>query len=759
MSIVVPPVDLAPSLPSRIVTVRVTDLPEGGLIGEPGWIEFVLPGDLRVPGDDIIVRAGSVRLNLDDSGEGQVRLPVHNSAAQGDGVGGDWYLLVQKSWTQQVDMIRVPVGTGNISLADINPVVEVTPAMGQWLLTNATVTATEGSQWGASVSVDGGIAHFDFTFPPGGTAWYRGLLDAGTDLNTLAGSASNGIYILGASATYPNQPFSAGGKLTVETTTTGATEQRAMQYGTGTVWRRYITNYYSNPKTWSPWQVDSWDKGRIPNGTNIDELTTSADNGLHRIVSTSHRSQLTGTFPTTPSGATLVTPAVLEVLNPGATGIGIQRMMAPGLGQFMWFRSQGTGGVWQAWQRVATTDALPDPSTGGGDVAAAHMLRREAFQRRRGGRIGTAGKAVVALRFDDSMNGMIDTVVPALSQHRMPGTLVTCSKPFTTPALIPLNDRGSWELAKQWAMQDGIEVWHHGGNHQDASGTTALTREIVTSAADLRAALPELAIEGWAQPGVGGTNYDGAAALSTPAMFYESEAGRLILQEHAVSTGHRPGRVRPLLADGHVGLFHRAIDEYTALQEVQDTLIPAAQDIGGGVVVMLHPDNLGKTGTNTTVAQFQAFIAWLAAERDAGRIEILTMSGIAVADSRSSDRLNLLGKTPFGSGWTTTGWTVAAGVATNTTSAALSKTITAELFDWAYGAVHELRVKADGTGTVRLTLTSGSWTATRDFPVTPGVNTLRLFGALPQGATSTVAQIAVVSGTGVEVSEPSLHAA
>lgn len=168
MSVIVPPQDLAPNVTSRVVTIKITDLHEGGILPptEAGTVTFALPGDLRVPADDMIIRAGTVTVELDSTGQGQVRLPCHDPDAFGDGVGSDWFLLVARSWSGRVDRIRIPTGTAPISLADIAPIMEVPAGTAQWVVTGAGAEVVTGSAWNVETMLSGGILSFRFTVPP-----------------------------------------------------------------------------------------------------------------------------------------------------------------------------------------------------------------------------------------------------------------------------------------------------------------------------------------------------------------------------------------------------------------------------------------------------------------------------------------------------------------------------------------------------------------------------------------------------------------
>lgn len=163
---IIPSLDLAPSVPSRVVSVAAADITKGTpLAGET--VTFRLRGDLRVPADGTIISAGSVTLELDEDGQGRVRLPCYTTHTRADSTDGEWFIEVGKSWVSQRDLIRIPSGSSTIALAAIEPVREVPLHMApSWLVTGAGVEIVQGAQWNATVTVTGGVARFVFTVPP-----------------------------------------------------------------------------------------------------------------------------------------------------------------------------------------------------------------------------------------------------------------------------------------------------------------------------------------------------------------------------------------------------------------------------------------------------------------------------------------------------------------------------------------------------------------------------------------------------------------
>lgn len=569
---------------------------------------------------------------------------------------------------------------------------------------------------------------------PAGAQLYRGIIPLNQDFNDFTSQSNHsGLWSTSGAnlSSYLNAPKdlagnNISGSLLVAVSASGvrhifypATDNRTVE--------RNSTNL--STKVYKSWQWVRANRGEVPASTNINTWTTPDFEGEWEVNSQTRADTLTGL----PTG--FVNPGRLRV---SVTSLGIVEhtwLTYGGLAAIHWRPSESVGsGTLKPWTRMDPVAGDPLEITQAG---IRHTALREAFVKRRGGKIGTNGKAAVAFRFDDPVNGMISNVLPMLRTYSIPATCVHVSKTFEDPTILAQSNLGSWAGIESWALNDGIEAAHHGGNHQDASTLTTLTREIVTSMVDLQASLPKQAIEWWVQPGVGGTNYAGAAALNTPEIFSQSIAGRLILGSHAISSGAMQGYVRPMDGISKNGQNHWTVDLSANLTAAY-SIIQNAQDVGGSVNIMLHPYELTNGGTYTTPAEFEAFLAWCAAERDAGRLEILTMSGLAVADVTTAWRANIVRNGKFDNGLTgwvgTTGYSVTSGYATTTTGTLLKQSFLLDRFGWGKGGVWEL--VADFT-----TPTGASVTlAIADADTPANLNNSKTF-TLPASSTATTRRI------------------
>lgn len=397
------------------------------------------------------------------------------------------------------------------------------------------------------------------------------------------------------------------------------------------------------------------------------------------------------------------------------------------------------------WERSATQADIDAVSASVEPIGLNNVVLADEFTRRRGGVIGTGGKAVIALRFDDPINGLINSgVADELSALGIPASSAHCSGSFTAPDLIALSNLGSWQTVLDWAHHQGMEVHHHGGNHADASGDAALKRETIDSLALLKSSLPTLEVNKWMQPGVGGTNYDGFASTDNAELFYSHPAGRMILGSHAVSSGYMAGTFRQLDGKPRNGLGHHTVDTPATLTAAYGH-IGEAIETTSGLCLMLHPNNLDREGNYSTSADFIALLQHLADLRDAGQIEILTVSGLLCADTGTTRRAQVIRNGDFTDGLTgwlgTSGWTATGGVASTSGTTLLQQSHHMDRHGWFRGGTMQLvaEVQAETGAEVVLHQSSlndaAGWTAERTvtLPASTGWVTVRLNACVPIG--------------------------
>lgn len=409
-------------------------------------------------------------------------------------------------------------------------------------------------------------------------------------------------------------------------------------------------------------------------------------------------------------------PSMVEVVGPVGGGGTIKtiRVWPYRRDYWYWTNSDSPYGDMRAWKRE-------EPGGGGGqiiDAGAQHRVREEIAVRRKGGRIGTGGKAVVAIRFDHGLTNFKQYHLPELKRLGLPCTLAMNS--------------GNWGIAENSGMtqselskaiaEAGIEVWNHSQTHEDASTYDNLYREIVTGAEELRSQIGNAFVDGWITPGVGDTNYGGFNAGQSAAG-WATTAGQLILASHGFATGHMPGPYRPMSGIPMVGLNHRGIEAQTPA--TVKGWIDEAVAQGTALTLMSHPRVIGGSGMMTP-EQYTEVWEYLASLRAAGTLLVLTVGGSLVADISSAYRYPIVA--PMG---------VAANIAAG---AETGRTGSIENRGWLRGAqveiIADITMSASGTVNMRV---SGQDTQQR--PVSAGRQLVRRFASITATASDFTAWV------------------
>ena len=298
------------------------------------------------------------------------------------------------------------------------------------------------------------------------------------------------------------------------------------------------------------------------------------------------------------------------------------------------FRKQLTiRGVEQPW--VSSVGSSGSSNSGGAGPARRAFLQQQ-LTARKGGRIGTGGRGVIALRFDDAPDDFKDTVLPMLVQRGLPFTRVSTSVSIgktTIPA-------GTFDAMQEYSIRCGGEVWAHGSDHLDASGEPAIHANLVGSLSDLRTAMPRIPVDCFAPAGGSSINYDGHMPSHSLANWSDTYAGRLLLDHFAIASGYfKDTYFRPLDGILRDGQIHYSSDARSVASTPR--LVAQARDWQMGVVMMWHSNNFG-VGGNMSISEFAGVLDHIVAQRDAGNILVLTKSGLCLADIASAHRDDIL---------------------------------------------------------------------------------------------------------------------
>jgi hypothetical protein len=275
-------------------------------------------------------------------------------------------------------------------------------------------------------------------------------------------------------------------------------------------------------------------------------------------------------------------------------------------------------------------------------AALAHQVLRTRAAYARGHTIGTSGRASVAFRLDHHKASVKSKVVPLLQARGIPSGLAV---------LTDLDGDGqgagvTWDDLRAWNWR-GMEMWSHGIDHtdprSDPGGPDAgYVKHIVDTKAEIEA--EGLFCQGWMQPGISnpdpnfpGPPYDGMFGTEAEVM---TQSGWMVLSTYAHLEGDVNGYLRPAHSGVQYGLGHYTIDSATSLATLT-AILDRAERYCASVEFMLHATFLDQSGRITT-ALLTSFLDELVTRRNAGRLEILTPSGLYYADPRSTNRYDAI---------------------------------------------------------------------------------------------------------------------
>lgn len=258
--------------------------------------------------------------------------------------------------------------------------------------------------------------------------------------------------------------------------------------------------------------------------------------------------------------------------------------------------------------------------------ALRHRILEDEFCKRRLGSIGTGGRTAVALRFDHHLIQFRDVILPLLKERGLPWAQVL------NPDNIGANDDAvDTATVQSWVLSNGGEVWNHGGNHADAKGAAAIFDQVVGAKERLQDQFPRIVVDSWAPPGLPTGSYEGYFGKSTVESA-DTYAGQLIWGHHAAVAGYSPDNYYPLIRTMRTFLKHRVMDtaQFNHVQRWLDEIPPCF-----GMVLMVHPNVIGLNGyisEDTLVRVLNELVR----RRDAGEIEVVSYSGLFVADAQSA---------------------------------------------------------------------------------------------------------------------------
>ena len=434
--------------------------------------------------------------------------------------------------------------------------------------------------------------------------------------SAAASSASNAA----TSETNAKQSETNAGDFAAVATTAATEAVDAMDSVSDIIGAKYATQEYVDSKTWV--------KKPIVRDTDLNDILES---GLYPVPTYTVANSLINKPPLEAIQAASLT---VKAVRDGAVKQRWEKTSLVGQTQTEAVRHRDVTGAWSEWSLIGVEEQEPDKGDPEAPVKI-DMLRQ--FSRlRRGGKVGTAGKTPVSLSFDHGFVNFRDKVLPHLIRLGLPCTVAT--NPNT------LNVAGESEGVtfadlQSWSLNHGIEIAHHSRSHLDAPtlDTAGFEQAILSTIPEFKANMPEVIADAYIMPGVSGTGYDGFGAGLPPENWYTHPAGRMILSNFPVVTAAMLGQATPALGVPTQTIDRAGVD-ITSWAKATEDKISSLAGTHLGMAVFNHPS---KIDNGITSERFVQFLEFLAAERDAGRIEVLTVSGFAYADVTSNVRANL----------------------------------------------------------------------------------------------------------------------
>lgn len=590
-------------------------------------------------------------------------------------------------------------------------------------------------------------------------SWYRGVAPDGTKWDTMHGLDNDGVWDIASHAsarTMTGLPdIGYTGQMQVLAATGGHSTQIYTPQGTGSrIWIRFTTGGPGSWGTWADLTNPSVTTRLVPDGFDLTDVSPAVRlaPGFWSVKSSASAATMTGLPPG-------VGPCAFQQwpYNPAAAPAA--RLLIGGNNAGVWYQTLDALNQWGAWIRLDS----PGGVNGGGPQPAVALTDRIVSSK--GGRIGTAGKGAVAIRIDHNMRAMTDTLLPLLAERGIPASQCHFIEEMDPQPHYSGDDStgSTWADVQTQALEHGIEVWSHGWTHTDRSGD-GLTQEITDSRAELETLIPRVPVAGFMVPGVTGGRWEGFSdRMADPRVWNTTTAGSLIAANYGTADGH--GSVlNPLTGRPNYGWTSYFIDSVSTPATVT-SLIDAAKDTAAGLVLAIHPRVIGLDG-QITVETLTAILDHIAAERDAGRLEVLTVSGLLCADPYTDRRHNMLRTPDFSNtaNWSgTSGWSFSGNEATASAGAGvLTQNHSVSRTAWLAGAPRELRldVTASEPATVRVTATDSTGltvTETVEHPGDRSIHTVRRPFTIAKDAGTVSYGVEIVTGTAT-ITHPGLTA-
>lgn len=381
------------------------------------------------------------------------------------------------------------------------------------------------------------------------------------------------------------------------------------------------------------------------------------------------------------------------------------------------------GAQWSDWFPYAGEGASGGGSTDSYMVPHRHDMLKNRNRLGHGGTIGVGGKVAVGLSFDHGFAKYRDILLPHLIRLGLPHAVAV-----NTSILGSGESEGvTYSHLQDWAINHGVVLANHGRSHADATTEEGIHDMLIGSLDLLHEHCPKTIVDTMIAPGTSGTGFNGFNnGMDDYTKWWTHPAGRIMIDYHASVTAGLHGMALPLDGDP-VQSMDRVGFDYGSHASVIQNRVTALQGTGMGIQIFNHPSLIDKTGYTTSTRVVQ-FLEWLAAERDAGRVEVLSSSAFAWAVSGTEKRHDLI------AGMTWSGEAVTVPLT--------------PLWDWARGYQRQLSVTCSTAADVTLTVSDD--TGLLDTSVTQSVTSggvARLNFGIPTDSDELTLTATTTSGT------------
>lgn len=459
--------------------------------------------------------------------------------------------------------------------------------------------------------------------------WSRGLVPVGANLDEWRGHEYEGAWYIFNPAEITGIPNAlTRGNLIINAGPPGYsyTTQTFVQAGENNL---TLTRTMTGANSWSPWETQMASGRLIPEGTDLNTWYGYAYAGAWYVTGRAHAESING-MPFDGPGNLFVISG-----HPGYSYTTHLFFTAGGRDdQAVYWRSLAGSSRWHPWTVIGGPGGDPFEPT------AVGMKNRDLLDlliARKGGTIGTGGKAAFALRLDHGTVAFRDHVSALLKKYGLPATMAVYSE---QREIKPEENGVEWSVVESWHRTHGMTFGNHSDDHLDKPDASGWYGGTIGSQETLKTLMPSVPVEQYIPHGsVGYERYGGFNRATSHEEIVGTVAGRMALSSHALVSGYRGSTFRALTGQPMQGLRHWTIENSTVAEF--KTMLDRAIAHKSGFAVMFHPEFVG-LGDRMTWADIDACLAYVAEKRDAGDLITLTLDGLALADIRTDYRDDLV---------------------------------------------------------------------------------------------------------------------